>query len=596
MQPAESPARRAMSRIVRFDCYEVDLDAGQLRRRGVRIKLREQSFQALAALLEHPGAIVTRDDLQRRLWRDDVFVDFENNLNAVISRLREALNDTAEHPRYIETVPKRGYRFLGTVSEPAPAVETAPARRARLVVLPFVNLSSDPAQDYISDGMTDEIITALASLAPAQVAVIARTTAMLYKGSRKDVAQIGRELGVDFVVEGALRQTGDQIAINVQIIEADDQTHLFARRYDAALRDIFNMQDRIAQDIAAHIPAIADQVRAGAIGVARGPRKLTRDLVAYNEYIQGRRFLDKTGKLQHFELAIQHLEKAIARDPEFALAYDALSEVYWYLGYSGGAPPRQAFSAGIAYALRAIEIDNTRAETHALLGQFHKIAEYNWGEVEREMALALRLDPDSLLVRTRYAISWLMPHGRVQEAAAELERALELDPLSLMMRMWLGIMRLLLRDFARAIEEGRKLLELDPDYTLAYFVMASGFSYLRKFEEALAAQRKAVELSNGAPMMLGWLGLILAASGQASEARDVLQRLHESAAQKYIPPCSIAWIHLGLREIDAAFQWLNRAVAECDQLLMPIKTYGFFDPLRSDPRYAVILRKMNLES
>ncbi len=223
-----------MSRIVRFDCYEVDLDAGQLRRRGERIKLREQSFQVLAALLEHPRAVVTREDLRHRLWRDDVFVDFENNLNAVISRLREALNDTAEHPRFIETVPKRGYRFLATVSAPAHVAQTAPQRRAKLVVLPFVNLSGDPAQDYVSDGMTDEVITALASLAPVQLAVIARTTAMLYKASRKDVAQIGRELGVDYLVEGAIRNVGDQVAVNVQLIRTDDQTHLFARRYDAA--------------------------------------------------------------------------------------------------------------------------------------------------------------------------------------------------------------------------------------------------------------------------------------------------------------------------------------------------------------------------
>ncbi len=595
MPPTDAFAHRTISRIIRFDDYEVDLDAGQLRRHGSRIKLREQSFQVLAALLEHPGAVVTREDLRQRLWRDDVFVDFENNLNAVISRLREALNDAAEHPRFIETVPKRGYRFLATVSDPAHLAQTAPERRARLVVLPFVNLSGDPAQDYVSDGMTDEVITALASLAPVQLAVIARTTAMLYKASRKDVAQIGRELGVDYLVEGAIRNAGDQVAVNVQLIRADDQTHLFARRYDAALRDIFDLPNCIAQTIAAHTPAAAGQVLAEAIGAARNPRKPTEDLAAYYEYIQGRRLIDKGGTAESFSAAKQHLEKAIARDPEFAHAYDALAELYWYLGYFGFMPPRQAFSSGIIHALRAIEIDNTRAETHALLGQFHKIAEYNWREVEREMALALRLDPNSPLVRMRYAVSGLMPHGRVQEAATELERALELDPLSLLTRMWFGIMLHLLRDYERGIEEGRRMLEVDPSYPFGYFLIAVGCIYLKRFEEGLAAQRKAIELSGGPPISLGWLGLMLGACGQPAEARAVLQRLRDTATKVYVPPCSFAWIHLGLREIDAAFEWLKRAVEECDQFMMPIKTYGFFDPIRADPRYAVLLRKMNLE-
>jgi TolB-like protein len=585
----------AMPKVLCFDVFELDLAAGQLHKRGLKVNLRDKCFQVLALLLDRPGEVVTREELRRRLWPDDVFVDFDNNLNAAIAKLRKVLGDSAEHPRFVETLPKRGYRFLATVSEPARPAETAPVCRAKLVVLPFINLSGDPAQEYISDGMTDEIITALASLEPPQLAIIARTTAMLYKGSHKDVARIGRELGVDYVVEGALRHSDDQVSISVQLIQASDQTHMFARRYDTALRNIFNIQDSIAQTIAAHIPAIADRVRAGALGAARTPQKPTEDLAAYNEYIQGRHLIDKGGSAEAFAAAKQHLERAIARDANFAHAHDALAELYWYLGYFGFMPPRQAFSAGIVYALRAIEIDNTRGETHALLGQFHKIAEYNWAEVEREMVLARRLDPDSPLVRMRYAVSGLMPHGRVQEAAVELERALELDPLSLLMRMWLCIMMLLMRDFERGIEEGRKMLDLDPNYPFAYFVIAVGCVYQKRFEEALAAQRKAVELSGGPPISLGWLGLMLAASGQASEAHDVLQLLHEMAAKGYVPACSFAWIHLGLREIDVAFHWLNRAVEECDQFMMPIKTYAFLDPIREDPRFAVLLRKMNLE-
>jgi TolB-like protein/Tfp pilus assembly protein PilF len=558
------------------------------------MRLRPQSFQVLVSLIQHPGQVVTRDTLQRELWPGEVFVNFEKSLNTAVAQLRLVLGDSADHPRFIETLPKRGYRFLASVSEPAPAAVTLLTRRPRLVVLPFVNLSGDPAQEYFSDAVTDEIITELASLAPEHLAVIARTTAMAYKGSHKDVASIGRELSVDYVVEGGVRHTADNVGITVQLVETSYQTHLFARKYDAALRDLFSLHSCIAQAIAAHIPATADQVRAGTIAVTRGPKKPTEDLAAYKEYIQGRHIMDR-GTAEAAAAAKQHLEKAIARDPEFAHAYDALAELYWYLGYFGFMSPRQAFSAGLVYALRAIEIDNTRAETHALLGQFHKIAAYNWGEVEREMALALRLNPNSPIVRIRHAVSWLMPQGNIEEALVELERALELDPLSLLGRLWLGVMLVLWRRYERAVAESQKVLDLDPGYALAYFVRAVSFRYQGRLEEALAAQRKAVELSGGAAAMLGWLGLMLAGSGQAAEAREVLHRLQGMAAKGYVPPSSFAWIYLGLREIDTAFEWLNRAVDDCDQLMMPIKSYAFFDPIRADPRFTVLLRKMNLE-
>ncbi|MGA8865605.1 MAG: winged helix-turn-helix domain-containing protein, partial [Candidatus Sulfotelmatobacter sp.] len=213
-----------MPNMVRFAGYEVDLSAGQLYKHGVKISLREKSFQVLVSLLEHPREVVTREDLRRQLWRDGVFVDFDNNLNTAIARLREALCDSADHPRLIETLPKRGYRFLESVSELPLTPEKRTAKRARLIVLPFVNLSGDPAEECFSEAMTDEIITEFARLAPEQLAVIARTTAMHYKGSQKDVARIGRELGVDYVVEGSVRRMEDQAGVNVQLIQVSDQT------------------------------------------------------------------------------------------------------------------------------------------------------------------------------------------------------------------------------------------------------------------------------------------------------------------------------------------------------------------------------------
>jgi TolB-like protein len=303
-----------MSDVFRFGCFELDLAAGHLRKRGIKIILRQQPCQVLALLLEHPGQVITRDDLRRRLWTDQVFVDFDNCLNIAIARLRTVLGDSAEHPRFIETLPKRGYRFIGDVSRIPAAGETRLARKPRLAVLPFLNLSGDPGQEYFSDAMTDEIITILASLAPEQLAVIARTTAMHYKGSRKHVARIGRELGVDYIVEGALHHTEEHVAVNIQLIQTSDQSHLFARKYRETLRDILHMQSSIAQDIGAHIPSIGDKARGEQ--VARRP---SGNMAAYNEYIRGRYEMWKWTQ-ESIAKAKQHFEAALACDPRFALA------------------------------------------------------------------------------------------------------------------------------------------------------------------------------------------------------------------------------------------------------------------------------------
>ena len=577
--------------VIRFGDFEVDLQAGRLLKHGAKVRLREQSFQVLASLLEHAGQVVTREELRQRLWPDDVFVDFENSLNIAIGRLREALSDSAEQPHFIETLPRRGYRFIAEVyTLPAAAAEPK-SSRARLIVLPFVNMSGDPAQEYVSDAMTDEIITAIAGIAPEQLAVIARTTAMHYKGSHKDVARISREIGVDYVVEGGVRREKDQVAINVQLIQTSDQAHVFAKKYDADMRDIFSVYRCIAHDIAGCIPAAANRARAEGAGGGKIKRKPTEDVVAYNLYLQGRYciFTDVASAKEHFE-------KAIARDPHFALAYDGLGECYWWIGFLGLTPPREAFSAGLWAALRAVEIDNTLAETHALLGQFRKVPDYNWAEVQREMDLALELDPVSPVVRFRRALSWLVPMGRIEEAVAELENALELDPMDLGMRSWLGVMQWFARQYDRADETVRLLRQVAPNSVWAYDVLGEIRCQEHKFEEAVAAFRRGGVLSGSARALpsVAWLGFALAQSGNVAEARALLKRLHDKAEHAYVPATTFAWTHFGLGEIDEAFVWMERAIDEIDPLMGPIKSYPHLDPIRSDPRFAALLRKMNL--
>jgi TolB-like protein/tetratricopeptide (TPR) repeat protein len=580
-----------MPNIVRFDCYEVDLASGQLCKHGLRIPLRDKSLVLLAALLDHPGELVTRDDLRQRLWGDNVFVDFDNNLNTVLGRLREALNDSAERPRFIETVPKRGYRFIAQV-HPVPCTSAdAAERRARLLVLPFVNLSGNPAEEYFSDAMADEVITAIAALSPEHLGVIARTTAMRYKGTRKDVERIGRELTVDYVVEGGVRRAGDRVTINVQLIRVKDQTHLFAKEYNAEMPDVFKVHNCIAQAIAAHVPSLAATVRARIADVAEHVRRNpTQDIVAYNLYLQGRFHL-----YRDVANAKPYFEQTVTRDPHFALAYDALAEYYFWAGHVGLMPPKEAFSAGLWAALRALEIDNTLAETHALLGQFCKIRDYDWTEVQREFALALKLDPISLLVKFRYAISGLMPVGRLDEAVAELETVLDLDPLNLEARRWLGLMHWWRRDYDRAIEQAQLVLAVDPHYPTAHVLIGVIRCAQGQFNQAIPELRECVELSNRAPVWLGWLGLGVALSGDVAEACTLLAQLRAAAERTYIPASCFAWIHLGLGALDEAFAWMNRAIDERDPMMTPIRSYPFFDSIRADPRFAGLLRKMKLD-
>jgi TolB-like protein/Tfp pilus assembly protein PilF len=577
---------------IRFGRFDVDLAAGQIHSRGLRIRLREQSFQVLSALLEQPGQVITREALRRRLWPDDTFVDFDNNLNTAVARLREALGDSADRPQYIETLPKHGYRFLSVVSH-HPLLERTPAVAARLVVLPFVNLSGEVSREYISDAVTDEVTSDLACLAPRQLAVIARTTAMHYKGTQKDVARIGRELRVDFVLEGCVHFADVRIALNARLIRCDDQTQVLAKQYDVERAKLFDVERSLARDVLAQLGIAPDRGASAELCSRLG--KSTENPEAYDEYIQGRHHLVKLTP-SALATARAHLERAVALDPEFSLAYDGLADLHWHLGYFGFAPPREAFTTGILHALRAVEIDNTLAETHALLGQFHKQLDFNWPEVAREMARALQLNPESPIVRMRYAAHALMPHGRLAEAVAELERALELDPLSTGTRNWLAVMLLLWRQYDRAFHEATKLLELDPTSYWAHAVIAGTYRERRMFDEAIAAQRTATKLSADTAAMLGWLGLVLGLGGRTAEACDVLGRLEAMSSRTFVPPTSFAWTYLGLGETDRAFEWLDRAVEGRDQFMMPIKSYPFFDPIRSDPRFAALLRKMNLDA
>jgi TolB-like protein/DNA-binding winged helix-turn-helix (wHTH) protein/tetratricopeptide (TPR) repeat protein len=586
-----------MRRTLRFDAFEVDLATHRLFKRGARIRLRDQSFQILVLLLEHIGEVVTREELRRRLWAG-VFVDFENSLNTAVGRLREALGDSADHPLYIETVPRLGYRFIGTVTGGPllPPEPTVPRTKARLMVLPFVNSSGDPSLEYFSDAVTDEIITELSALVSVDVGVIARTTAMHYKHTAKKIGDIASELALDWVVEGSVRRADDHVTLTAQLIRASDQTHVLARRYDGNLNGIFDLERTIASVVGNQIGLLLDgEGRSSAAATEARPRRIpTRDPVAYNSYILGRQSFERSGSPQGWAQGRSLLEAAIARDPQFALAHDALAELWWIGGFLAVVPPTETLAVGMSHALRAVELDGCLASAHAILAQYRKQVAFDWREVDREMTLAIDLDPASPDVRRRHAITGLMPHGRLGEAIQELEFACDRDPLGLYSRIWLATMLWLDRQYDRGIEQCRLLLEIEPNQPDSHFVMGLVCREAGRYEEGVSALRRAAEMSGGSPMMLGWLGLALAESGDETGARALLARFRTMLPRVYVPPTSLAFIHIGLGEVGEFFEWMNKAIDARDHMITPIKSYPFMDPVRGDPRYLDLLRRMNL--
>jgi len=525
---------------------------------GIRAFERETGISTLAAVLrEQPAPL-------RNVPPD---------LAAIISRC--LCKDPADRFRRADEVLQALQQVGVSVPSPVPA----------LAVLPFTNMSEDKEDEYFSDGLSEDVINALTKIPGLRVT--ARTSSFAFRGKELEIREIGARLAVDKILEGSVRRAGNRIRVTAQLINVSDACHLWSERYEREVTDVFAIQDEISQ-------AIAGKLRVGLGQERQTSRRPTENLEAYNLYLQGRHHLAKWTP-EGFARAKECFEKTVALDPGFALAYDALSELYWYLGFFGFIQPKEAFSVGIWAALRAVEIDDTLAETHALVGMYRKELDYNWPEVHREMKRALELNPSSPTVRLRIALSGLMPLGRLKESVEALKFVIESDPLSLFNRWWLAIMCYLARDNDHSLEQAQFIIDIDPSYYAGHWMR--GMICLDKgmLREAIAEFREAVTLSGNIPLMLGMLGWALGSAGEAGEANAILDRLSEISRAAYVPPCCFAWIHIGLGHVDDAFAWMDRAIDARDPMIMPIKSYPFLDPLRTDPRFHALLRKMKLE-
>jgi TolB-like protein/DNA-binding winged helix-turn-helix (wHTH) protein/Flp pilus assembly protein TadD len=606
--------------VIRFGVFELDLRSGELQKQGRKIRLEGQPVQVLICLLEKPGELVTREELHRKLWPADTFVNFEHGLNAAVKRLRQALNDSADNPRFVETLPRRGYRFIAPLHAVAVAAEepiTAEVPGVRppvsetvalvavlaistgwllwrnrhpvsvirsLAVLPLENLSGDPSQEYFSDGMTDELITELGQI--GELRVISRTSAMTYKGAHKSLPQIARDLKIDAVVEGAVLHSGNRVRITAHLILAPADKHLWTRNYDGEMGDTLALQKQVARSIAAEIRT---ELTPHEQSVLKKGTRVSPE--AYDAYLKGRYFWNKR-TADGLRKAIDYFQQAIAANPNYAEAYAGLADSYALAGdwEYGVLAPKEAYPRAKAAAAKALQLDDTLGEAHISLAFCLDGFDWNWESAGREFRRGIELNPGYATGHHWYA--WhLAALGRNDDAIFEMQKAGDLDPLSLIISAELAEEFLIAHRYDEAIKQCRKTMALDPFFAVAHFELGQVLVQKRMYDEAIAELQKAVELSAGSTTFRSNLAYAYAQSGKKEEASKILNELKGTSHAVPNAP-EIALVYVGLDEKDQAMAWLEKAYA--DRFNPSVLRRPAFDGMRSDRRFQDLLRRIGL--
>lgn len=607
--------------VLRFSDFEVDLRAGELRRRdGTKIKLQQQPFRVLVLLLQRAGDVVTREELRQAIWPAGTFVEFNLGLDTAIYRLRTALGDSAETPQFLETLPRRGYRFIAPVDRVVPAPPQRPriarqllyafgalavltlgygllARRAAtprihsIAVLPLENLSGDSAQEYFAEGMTEALVTRLGKTGGLRV--ISHTSAKHYKGTRETLPEIARRLHVDAVIEGAVLRVGNRVRVTAQLIEASTDRHLWAETYESDLRDVLGLQDAIAR-------AITNEVQIRLSSSQPSPVASTRarpvDPDAYDLYLRGRAEWNEWTE-QGSRKGIEYFQRALQKDPGYAPAWAGLSDAYDHLGRFGFLPPRVALSKAKAAALRAIQLDETLSEAHVSLAMV-LLQERSWSAGENELQRAITLNPNNSEAHQRYGYA-LSYRGQFDAAIGAMQRALELDPLSPNKQNSLAATFYRAGRYDEALQYFREVPDPDFNSVSRHRRIAAIFERQGRLGEAMAEWLVALRLS-GKQEVAASVERDYRSSGYAAAKRTYLwgdlREARRRAQNDYPRPLSwdIAGDYALLGERDSAFAWLERAFRERDGALAFFTVDDHFYALRSDPRFRDLARRMGL--
>jgi TolB-like protein/DNA-binding winged helix-turn-helix (wHTH) protein len=639
------------SNLYEFDDFRLDPQSRVLRRDGTAVPMTPKAFDVLFLLIQNAGRIVTKDELMKAVW-PDCFVE-ESNLTQTIFMVRKALDETADR-RYILTVQGQGYRFLVPVTEAdrnrpeieapeavpdaisvpetrldshersarhwrAPVIASvagalvlilayaiwpwrsghgldAQAGRIMLAVLPFENFTGDAGQEYFSDGLTEEMISQIGNLDPSHLGVIARTSVMHYKHSPESIPEVGKDLGVQYVIEGSVRRDSERVRITVPLIHVKDQSRLWARQYDRDLGHLLELQSEIAREVGNEIEFSLsgrrpiETAREAAAHVP-GAKSGTNSYEAFDLYLKGRYFWNKRTP-EGFRQAADYFQQSIDRDPKYGRAYAGLADTFalmstWYMG-----PQNELMPKARSAALRALELDESLAEAHASLALIKENYDYDWPGAEKEFRLAIQLDPQYATAHQWYAEfpSW---QGRFEEAIAESERARQLDPLSLIIASDYAAILYNSRQYDSALKQCRSVLDLDPNYDRAEGMMIPSYLQLGRYSEALEAINR--EADRGGPWLLAWRAAVYSRSGQAEEAREVLTKLEQSAGSRTNGTATLLIAYSGTGQKERVIELLQRAYSEHSNAVVQIKVDPMYDPIRGDPRFEDLLRRVGLQ-
>ena len=608
-----------------FGEYELDCETGELRRSGTLVKLQPQPAKLLNILVNRPGEVVTRQELAEQVWGSETYVDFEHGLNFAVRQIRSVLEDDAEHPRFLETVPKRGYRFIAPVSnqphrtdDKRSPVQPLPPRKSflryllavlavtglattlivmnnkrvalykraagmagsrkieSLAVLPLHNLSADAEQEYFSDGMTDELITDLAKF--RNLRVISHTSVERYKETKRPLPEIARELGVDAIVEGTVMRSGDRVRITAQLIEAGSDRHLWAESYERDLRDVLALQGEVAERIAT---AVGINLTAGDQTLMASTRVV--DSAAHEAYLKGNFYWNRSN-CEGSKRALEYFQQGVAKDSNFAPAYLGLAQSYFTLGDWGCWPHHEAFAKSKAQALRAIELDHNLGAAHTWLGMLAFFYEWDWQNAEKEFRQAIELDPNYSFAHLSYAV-FLVTMGKPEQGFVEMRRAHELDPTSELTNMVSVHVLYLARQYDQAIEQAKVAIELNPGSWGAYIWLGESYERKGMYEQASAAYLKSKALEGLGPEELAAFRSAYLKSGIRGHWQQELATVKPNQ-------CSITVIYAHLGDKDRTLEYLNRDFQNhCTDLRM-LNVDAIYDILRKDSRFQDVLHRM----
>jgi TolB-like protein/DNA-binding winged helix-turn-helix (wHTH) protein/Tfp pilus assembly protein PilF len=618
-----------------FGRFELNVETGELRKSGSKIRLQGQSLRILLCLLEEPGRLWTREELRKRLWPNGTFVEFDHSLNVAVNRLRERLDDSAEKPRYIETVPGVGYRFVAPVESanetphpvlprpeiPRPAIPspvrfpkpirsylavgcalllaallwfawnrtgTHPAAAQESVirsvaVLPLTDLAADSGEDYFADGMTEELITELGRL--SSIRIISRTSIMQFKKSVRSLPEIGRQLNVDALVEGTVRRSGGRVRITARLVGIAPEHLIWQKAYEGDMRDVLMLQSDVAHDIAGNIETKLARLQ--------GPRAVPYkrlDPETYEDYLRGRYFLARR-TAEAMNTAADYFQRAVQRDPQYAQAYVGLAFAYQLLGSYEVLPPDRSYPLALKFANQALELDGTLSEAYSARANSETNYEFDWAGADRDYRRAIALEPNSAQAHHDYG-EYFTALGNSEHAIAELKIARELDPLSLPLFNAIGRMYREAHQYDEAFKQCKQSLVLDPNFSMGHWCLGQVYLAKRQYVEATSELKRANDLGT-TPLIVCDLGCVYAASGKKTEARAILHSLESKSQFNYISPYLIASIYSQLGEKDEAFNWLEKAFDRRDGISY-LAADPMMDPLRSDPRFAHLIWRLHL--